>query len=222
LSSCIDVIAYKLILRAAFGAALVLAAAGCALFGPSKPDPSAQMPALESRIFALVESERERLDPKAHALKLDPELTDIAHQRSVAMAAANSFTSTDPHASATLLMRQDANFQGLIGENVAAQHFLPDDPIDVETFAKRFVDGWIASKPHKDNLSFVDYDRSGVGAAANGDTIYVTQLFTTDLGLGAKDGQDQGVKAVQTPQQGKDETQVVPLRGAIVPGKSPH
>jgi uncharacterized protein YkwD len=215
-----------MILRTAICAFLVVAATGCAevgdMFGPSRPDPATQMSALESRVLVLVVGERSKIDPKARPLKLDPELTDIARKRSAEMAKTNSFGGNgDPHVSATMLMNQDEKFQGLIGENVAAQHFTPQQGIDVDVYAKSFVDGWIASKPHKDNLSFADYDHTGVGAAVNGDTIYVTQLFTTDLGLGASNsppGQD--VKPVASPQQGKDETQTVPLRGAIVPGKS--
>ena len=203
----------------------MLAVAGCAeinsLFAPSLPDPATQMPALESRVLALVEGERATIDPKARPLALDSELVGIARKRSAEMARNKSFSGNgDPHVSATMLMDQDAKFQGLLGENVAAQHFLPQQGIDVEAFAKRFVDGWIASKPHQNNLAFADYDRTGVGAAVNGDTIYVTQLFTTDLGLGAKpNGQAPDVTSVETPQKGKDDTETVPLRGAIVPAK---
>ncbi len=221
-SSCIEVHPNKLIVRAAVGALLGLALAGCAeLFGPSIPDPASQMPALESRIFALVAEERAKADPKARKLVWDAELGTIARQRSTEMARTNSFAGGgDPHVSATMLMNQDAKFQGLVGENVAAQHFLPDQGIDVEAFAKRFVDGWTSSKPHLDNLSFADYDRTGVGAAVNKDTVYVTQLFTTDLGLGAKaDPAAPAVEAVPSAQQGKDNSQGPPLRGAIVPGQ---
>lgn len=215
---------YKIVLRAVAGALLVLAVAGCAefssLFAPSRPDPATQMPALESRVLALVDVERARIDPKAHTLMLDSELVGIARKRSAEMARTGSFAGNgDPHVSATMLMNEDAKFQGLIGENVAAQHFLPQQEIDVEAYAKRFVDGWIASKPHQNNLSFADYDRTGVGAAVNGDMIYVTQLFTTDLGLGTKpNGQAPDVTSVETPQKGKDDTETIPLRGAIVPG----
>ena len=55
--------------------------------------------------------------------------------------------------------------------------------VDVDVFAHRFVESWLASQSHKDNLAFAAYDKSGVGAAVSGDTIYVTQLFATDLGL---------------------------------------
>ena len=197
---------------------------GCAdlssLFGPSKPKVPAQMPALESRIYALIVDQRRTLDPKAQFLSLDPELVGIARQRSADMALKNSFAADDPHASATMLMTQDAKFQGLIGENVAAQHFTPGAGIDVDVFAKRFVDGWLASAPHKDNLSFAEYDRTGVGASSNGDTIYVTQLFATNLGLGvhSDSAPPSQVEPVASPQQGKDDSQKVPLRGDIAPG----
>lgn len=212
-----------MIVRAAICALLGLAVAGCAeLFGPSRPDPAAQMPALESRILALVTVERAKAEPKARDLALDSELVTVARQRSAEMARTSSFAgSGNPHISATMLMNQDAKFQGLVGENVAAQHYLPDQGIDVEAFAKRFVDGWKGSKPHLDNLSFADYDRTGVGAAVNKDTVYVTQLFTTDLGLGAKSDQaTPNVETVPSPQQGKDNSQGPPLRGAIVPGST--
>ncbi len=178
------------------------------------------MPALETRIAALVSQERAKTGQKAHGLTIDPELVAIARQRSADMARANSFSgSGDPHVSATMLMNKDAKFQGLVGENVAAQHFTPGQEIDVEAFAHRFVDGWIASKPHLDNLSFPDYQRTGVGAAVNKDTVYVTQLFTTDLGLGDKSDQTPPeVQAVPSAKDGKDSSQGPPLRGAIVPG----
>ena len=49
-------------------------------------------------------------------------------------------------------------------------------------FAQRFLDEWMKSQPHRENLAFADYDRTGVGAAVNGDTVYVAQLFASDLG----------------------------------------
>lgn len=193
------------------------------MFGPARPDVAAEMPALETRVFALVQDERHKIDPKAHELVLDPKLVEIARKRSAQMARSNSFTgSGDPHGSASMLMSMDAKFQGLIGENVAAQHYSPNQAIDVEEFAKRFVQGWIASKPHQENLAFADYDRSGVGAAVSGDTVFLTQLFTTDLGLGAKTDQNDApsVEPVASPQDGKDDSKdAVPLRGAIVPAK---
>jgi len=212
----------RLIARAALCAFLATAIAGCAeLFGPSHPDPATRMPALEKRIFTLVVETRHKTDPKARVLALDPGLADVARKRSAEMAKTNSFAgSGDPHVAASLLMAADAKFQGLVGENVAAQHYTPGQDIDVDAFAKRFVASWAASRPHLENLSFADYDRSGVGAAVNADTIYVAQIFTTDLGMGAKTEQaTPDVQTVPSPQQGKDKTTDPALRGAIVPGQ---
>src|SRR6185503_9247961 len=52
-----------------------------------------------------------------------------------------------------------------------------------EDFARRFLDEWLKSPPHKENMVFADYDHAGVGAAVNGDTVYVAILFSTDMGL---------------------------------------
>jgi len=180
------------------------------------------MPLLEKRIVALVAEQRAKAAPKARVMLVDPALTAIARKRSAEMARTGSFSSgDDPHVSATMLMNQDAKFQGLVGENVAAQRFTAKDGIDVEIFAKRFVDGWTASKPHLDNLSFPDYDHTGVGAALNADTVYVAQIFTTDLGLGDKTEKGSpDVQTVPSAKDGKDNSQGPVLRGAIGGGPS--
>ncbi len=153
---------------------------------PPPPDPATQMTALESRINQLVDDERAKINPDARPLSLDSELVGIARRRSSDLAQRNSFANPgeDTHISATMLMDQDAQFQGLLGENLAAQHYAKQTGVDVETFAHLFVDSWLASKAHKDNLALTDYNRTGIGAAVNGDTVYVVQLFATDLGLG--------------------------------------
>ena len=173
---------------------LLLLLAGCSTVDsvvswpkpPPPPDPQTLMPALEQRIAILIADQRAHIDPNAKALMIDPELSDVARKRAADMAAKNYFAHTAPNGdtSASILMAEDARFQGLLGENMAAQHYSPKVAIDVNAMAQRFVDSWLSSKPHKDNLSFADYNRTGVGAAVNGDTIYVTQLFSTDLGLG--------------------------------------
>ncbi|HEX4634672.1 MAG TPA: CAP domain-containing protein [Rhizomicrobium sp.] len=171
-------------------AALMLA--GCAVFDssnpparPAPPDPKTQMGALESRIAVLVEEQRHRLDPKARPLAIDPELSRIARARASDMAAKNYLAHAAPNGdtSASLLMKQDAGWQGLLGENLAAQHYLKESGVAVEDFAQRFLDEWLKSPPHRDNMIFADYDHAGVGAAVNGDTVYVAVLFSTDMGL---------------------------------------
>jgi uncharacterized protein YkwD len=152
---------------------------------PAPPDPASQMPALEARIMAMVETERMKIDPKAKALVPDPELSKVARGRARDMAAKHylAHAAPDGETSATLLMAQDAQFQGLLGENLAAQHYTRQIGIPVEAFARRFLETWLNSPPHRENMAFPDYDRTGVGAAVNGDTVYVALLFATDLGL---------------------------------------
>jgi uncharacterized protein YkwD len=157
------------------------------------------MPALEERIAVLIADERGRIDPTAKSLMIDPELVRVARERVADMASKNYFAHRAPNGdtSATILMAEDVHFQGLLGENMAAQHYTPAIGVDVEKFAHAFVETWLKSAPHKENLAFPDYDRTGVGAAVNGDTVYVTQLFATDLGLGPHE--DDAAPTVVTP-----------------------
>jgi len=152
---------------------------------PSPVDPRTQTAALEQKIFDLIQSERRRINPAARPLALDSELLGVARRHSEDMAQKNYFAHQGPQGqtSAGLIMDEDQDFQGVLGENLAAQHFGKRTGVNVEAFAKGFVDIWLASPPHRDNLAFAAYDRSAVGAAVGGDTIYVTQLFASDLGL---------------------------------------
>lgn len=175
------------------GVFLLLAAmtlAGCATEAPPPaiplpPDPKTQMGALETRIAVLVEEERHKLDPKARILAFDAELSKIARARASDMATKNYLAHQGPDGatSASLLMQDDAKWQGLLGENLAAQHYTKQIGVSVDDFARRFLDEWLKSPPHRDNMIFANYDHAGVGAAVNGDTVYVAVLFSTDLGL---------------------------------------
>ena len=188
------------------GLFLLLAAltlAGCATevplpAAPAPPDPKSQMGALETRIAVLVEEERHKLDPKAKSLALDAELSKIARARASDMAEKNYLAHQGPDGatSATLLMKDDAKWQGLLGENLAAQHYTRQGGVSVDEFAHRFLDEWMKSPPHRDNMAFINYDHAGVGAAVNGDTVYVAMLFSTDMGL--KPRLDEGPAAAIT------------------------
>jgi uncharacterized protein YkwD len=175
--------------RAAFLLLAALTLAACATKAPPGPpplpDPKTQMGALETRIAVLVEEERHRIDPKARPLAIDPELSTIARARAGDMATKKYLAHQGPDGatSATLLMKADAKWQGLLGENLAAQHYTKQGGVTVDEFARRFLDEWLKSPPHRDNMAFVNYDHAGVGAAVNDDTVYVAVLFSTDLGL---------------------------------------
>jgi uncharacterized protein YkwD len=210
--------------RAAALTLALLACAACAtqtaIAPPPPPDPKTQMAALELRIFDLIQDERHKVDPKAKTLALDSELVGVARRRSADMAAKNYMAHQGPdgQTSASVLMDEDSDFQGLLGENIAAQHFTKQGGVDVEGFAERFVKTWVDSADHKENLSFADYDRSGVGAAVNGDTVYVTQLFATNLGL-PQHAADPKARQVTSMDHPKTDAR---LRGAIVPVPSPR
>ena len=175
--------------RFAISALALLLLAGCASTEdaavPPPPDPQTQMAPLALRIAALVEEERLKLDPQAKALTIDPELTKIAEMRARDMAKKNYLAHAAPNGdtSASLLMKDDAKWQGLLGENLAAQHYVKESGVDADAFAARFLDEWMKSQPHRENLAYPAYDRTGVGAAVNGDTVYVAQLFASDMGL---------------------------------------
>lgn len=186
----------------------VLVLAGCATetpapSAPPPPDPKSQMSALETRIAVLVEEERHRMDPKAKSLAFDAELSKIARARASDMAEKNylAHQAPDGATSATLLMKDDAKWQGLLGENLAAQHYTKQSGVSVDEFAHRFLEEWLKSPPHRDNMAFVNYDHAGVGAAVNGDTVYVAVLFSTDLGLPPpkSDGPASTVTSLESP-----------------------
>jgi uncharacterized protein YkwD len=147
---------------------------------PPPPDPKALMPALESRIYELVDTERRKLDPAKEPLALDSELIAVAREKSLDMAIRNyaAHASPDGETSATIIMAKDAGFHGLLGENIAVQPYLPEYGVDVDTFARRIVDTWLASKAHRENLADPAYARTGVGAAVNANSVYVTELFS--------------------------------------------
>ena len=187
---------------------LALTLAGCAIEGPptgppAPPDPKTQMGALETRIAVLVEEERHKIDPKARPLAIDPELAKIARARASDMADKNYLAHQGPDGatSATLLMKADAKWQGLLGENLAAQHYTKQSGVAVDEFARRFLDEWLKSPAHRDNMAFVNYDHAGVGAAVNDSTVYVAVLFSTDLGLPPPklDGPDSTVTKLESP-----------------------
>ncbi|MEO7053367.1 MAG: CAP domain-containing protein, partial [Rhizomicrobium sp.] len=166
-------------------ALLMLAACASTEPVPPQPDPQAQMAPLALRIAILVEEQRLKLDPNAKALAIDPELSKIAEMRARDMATKNYLAHAAPNGdtSASLLMADDAKWQGLLGENLAAQHYIKESGVDANAFAARFLDEWMKSDPHRENLAYPAYDRTGVGAAVNGDTVYVAQLFASDMGL---------------------------------------
>lgn len=169
---------------------VLLALAGCASEPKPAPivpvrDPHTQMAALETRIFELIQTERSKIDPNAKTLMLDSELVGAARRHAADMARKNYLAHASPtgETTDTIIMDEDAQFQGLLGENIALVYFNPKLNIDVNAMAQQFVNIWLQSPKHRETLSGALYDRSGVGAAVTGNSVYVTELFATNLGL---------------------------------------
>jgi uncharacterized protein YkwD len=187
---------------------------------PPPPDPKTQMAELETRLGVLVEEARHKLDPNTKLLRLDERLVKIARARAADMAEKKYLNSTplDGKTSAALLMDADAQYQGLLGENAAAQYYVAQSGVDPKAFAERFLETWLGSPAHRENLAFPDYDRVGVGAAVNNDTVYVALLFSTTTRNARLPAPSGAVVDFASPTEARDApppapAAAVPLRG---------
>jgi uncharacterized protein YkwD len=165
---------------------LALALAACANkpVSPGVPPLEIEMSVLKERLFVLVEAERRRLNSEAKPLILDPELMRAAQTHSDDMASKRSFDAGNPDGNLAInTLLSDPKFRGFVGENSAAQYFTPGARIDPDTYAKGFLDIWLKSPDHRMNLTYPAFDKTGIGIAVNGNTIYAAELFATDLGL---------------------------------------
>lgn len=152
---------------------------------PMAPLPlNAQLDAVKARLFVLVEGERERLNTAAKPLILDPELMRAAQIHSDDMAMKNSFDVDNPDGNVAVnVLLENPKFRGFVAENSAAQYFTPGRPIDAVSFARGFLSIWENSPDHRMNLVYPGFDRTGIGIAVSGNTVYAAELFATDLGL---------------------------------------
>jgi uncharacterized protein YkwD len=167
---------------------LALTLAACATAPPPQPAApptvEAQVAVLKARIFVLIEQERRKLNNQAKPLAIDAELTAAAQVHSEDMARKRSFDAMNPDGNlAVNTLLTDPKFRGYVAENAAAQYFSPGYGFDPDSMARSFVDIWLNSPGHRSNLSYPGFERTGIGVAVNGDTVYATELFATDLGL---------------------------------------
>jgi uncharacterized protein YkwD len=164
--------------------AFVLAACAGAPLPAAPPPLEDQVSALKERLFVLVEAERQRLNGEAKPLILDPELMLAAQTHSEDMAKKGSFDTANPAGNpAVNVLLADPKFRGFVGENSAAQYFTPGTRIDADLYAHGFLEIWLKSPDHKMNLAYPRFDKTGIGIAIGGNTIYAAELFATDLGL---------------------------------------
>ena len=158
----------------------VLLAACASVRGPSYDQETA---AIKSRLFVLVAQERVRAGAKS--LRLDPQLAAAAQAHSDDMARKRSFDAMNPDGNlAVNILLRDPRFGGFVAENSAAQYFAPAAGMDPDAMAQGFLEIWLASPSHRQNVVYKEFDRAGIGIAVNGNTVYAAAVFATDLGLG--------------------------------------
>jgi uncharacterized protein YkwD len=144
----------------------------------------AQLDAVKENLFVLIEAEREGLNNGAKPLMLDPELMRAAQVHADDMAMKHSFDTENPEGNVAVnTLLTNPKFQGFVGENSAAQYFTPGKPIDVQSFARGFLNIWENSPDHRSNMQFPGFDRTGIGITVSGNMVYAAELFATDLGL---------------------------------------
>ena len=151
-----------------------------ACVGLRQPSYDQQVAAIKSRLLVLVAAEREKAGAKS--LRLDPQLAEAAQAHSDDMARKRSFDTMNPNGNlAVNLLLRDPRFGGFVAENSAAQYFSPAAGIDPDAMAQGFLQIWLQSPSHRQNVIYKEFDRAGIGVAVNGNTIYASTVFAADL-----------------------------------------
>ena len=144
---------------------LVLAAADCDAILPSDGDSvdehNGRSPSvIEQDIFDLVN--QARTDSGLEPLGGAGAISEVALEHSQYMESVGAISHDNFHDRATDLMgRIDAS---RVGENVAVGYPTPE----------AFVEGWMASEGHRENILNPSFHRTGIGYFES----YVTQIFT--------------------------------------------
>lgn len=151
-----------------------------ACVGMRPPSYEQQVAEIKSRLLVLVAEERAKAGAKT--LRVDPQLEFAAQTHSDDMARKRSFDSMNPDGNlAVNVLLRDPRFGGFVAENSAAQYFSPAVGFDPDAMAQGFLQIWLASPSHRQNVVYKDFDRAGIGIAVNGNTIYAATVFATGL-----------------------------------------
>jgi len=157
---------------------IVVLLTACA--GLRQPSYEQQVAAIKSRLLVLVAAEREKAGAKS--LRIDPQLAFAAQAHSDDMARKRSFDSMNPDGNlAVNILLRDPRFGGFVAENSAAQYFSPRAGIDPDAMAQGFLQIWLGSPSHHQNVVYKDFDRAGIGVAVSGNMVYAATVFAADL-----------------------------------------
>ena len=120
--------------------------------------------------------ERQGLGPLAG----DPLLAKVARDHSLEMAKLNYFDHESPTPGRRYPWDR-VNLAGVdsneFGENIYLAEGYP-----LSQSPSQAMDSWIKSKVHRNNMLSPKFSRFGIGIATIGSQVYVTQLFSAELG----------------------------------------
>jgi uncharacterized protein YkwD len=109
-------------------------------------------------------------------LVYDDTLAAIAHERSIDMVTHDYFSHTTPDGCDLSCRLKKADYPSLtMGENLA--EFSDYTALSEGSLAQTFVDDWIDSATHRQNLLSKVFTREGVGVAIKNNRIVVTVIF---------------------------------------------
>lgn len=110
------------------------------------------------------------------ALIKDPTLTSLATARSEEMLTQHYFSHTSPDGCDLSCRYKKAQYPSLTwGENLAT--FSRYTTLSESALAEQFINDWITSSTHRQNILSTSFTRQGIGIASDGEKIVVTVLF---------------------------------------------
>ena len=163
--------------------------------------PTIDISKLELKIHDLTNTERQKLN--LSLLSYDAEIRNIARGHSEDMSVRNFFAHETPDGKSPTDRALSANFaldnrswfkklnstQWQFGENIYqtnlydSVYLINNIPThyywrDLETIAKRTVDGWMNSKEHRENIVLPLWKKEGIGVyISDDDKVFITQNF---------------------------------------------
>ena len=142
----------------------------------TRPPTPTQPTNLTTLIHSLTNTARAK-DNRA-VLSFDTKLSDLAKERSEDMIRQNYFSHTSPNSCDLSCRFKNSNYQTLTwGENLAES--TSHDMLSNQELAEMFMESWLNSNGHRDNLLSKKFTHQGIGTAVKGGRIVVTVVFAT-------------------------------------------
>ena len=128
----------------------------------------------ESQIIAL--SNAERTKNGLSSLSADSSLSSISWSHSADMLAQDYFSHTDPDGCGSSCRANKAEYAWRsIGENI---YMSSGYDLVASEIAKMVVDGWMSSPGPRANILGAQYSHTGVGIFVQGESVYVTAMYS--------------------------------------------